>query len=413
MAAGQVDVLVGLPTLNNADTVAPVVRAAHVGLPGELARERTLLINADSGSTRRHARRRARRLDRRHRHPDRLAQPAHPPPHQRAVSRPARARRRALRTIFAAADLLQARAVVVLDPEVTSVTPEWVAALVRPVLAGAPTSSRRPMRATRSTARSSRSWCARWSARPTAAPAGAARGRVRLLGAVCCALPRAAGLGWETCAPAIDLWPLACPRSPGAPVPIAPEAQPRPLPARAAPRPGSRAPCPGARRAASPCLRLRRGTAGPRAPRPPCRRLGAPAVPASPRAPLDTAGSRRSFAGPFPRLPPARADLLARRARPRCRAVRAAAGAASARSRRALGPRRSASSPWPTARRPAEPRPPAAGGRAALPRPGRRLSWSARGAARAASRSALEELLPSIRAVRVPSCRGSGRPPAR
>jgi hypothetical protein len=39
----------------------------------------------------------------------------------------------ALRQIFAAADLLQARAVAVLDPDVTSVTPEWIAALVAPV----------------------------------------------------------------------------------------------------------------------------------------------------------------------------------------------------------------------------------------------------------------------------------------
>ena len=42
----------------------------------------------------------------------------------------------ALRTVFAAADLLQARAVVVLDPEIASVTPESVAALARPALAG-------------------------------------------------------------------------------------------------------------------------------------------------------------------------------------------------------------------------------------------------------------------------------------
>jgi len=40
----------------------------------------------------------------------------------------------ALRTVFAAADLLQARAVVVLDPEIASVTPESVAALARAAL---------------------------------------------------------------------------------------------------------------------------------------------------------------------------------------------------------------------------------------------------------------------------------------
>jgi hypothetical protein len=39
----------------------------------------------------------------------------------------------ALRQIFAAAELLQARAVAVLDPDVTSVTPDWIRALVTPV----------------------------------------------------------------------------------------------------------------------------------------------------------------------------------------------------------------------------------------------------------------------------------------
>ena len=39
--------------------------------------------------------------------------------------------------IFAVADLLSADAVVVLDPDVTSVTPDWIPALVRPVRDGA------------------------------------------------------------------------------------------------------------------------------------------------------------------------------------------------------------------------------------------------------------------------------------
>jgi hypothetical protein len=42
----------------------------------------------------------------------------------------------ALRVLFAAADLLQARAVVVVVPDLTSLTPEWIGKLARPVLAG-------------------------------------------------------------------------------------------------------------------------------------------------------------------------------------------------------------------------------------------------------------------------------------
>jgi hypothetical protein len=136
MAVGQVDVLVGLPTLNHSDSVGPVVRAAHVAFNRELARERTVLVNVDGGSTdgTPDIVRDASIVDRetllashslRTRH--RISAPYHGVPGKAA----------ALRTIFAAADLLQARAVVVLDPEIASVTPESVAALARPALAGA------------------------------------------------------------------------------------------------------------------------------------------------------------------------------------------------------------------------------------------------------------------------------------
>ena len=50
MAVGQVDVLVGVPTLNNASTVRPVVRAVHQAFSRYFPRDRTLLINSDGGS---------------------------------------------------------------------------------------------------------------------------------------------------------------------------------------------------------------------------------------------------------------------------------------------------------------------------------------------------------------------------
>ena len=135
MAVGQLDVLVGLPTLNHSDSVGPVVRAVHVAFNRELARERTALVNVDGGSTdgTPDIVRDASIVDRetlvasqslRTRH--RISAPYHGVPGKAA----------ALRTIFAAADLLQARAVVVLDPEIASVTPESVVALARPALRG-------------------------------------------------------------------------------------------------------------------------------------------------------------------------------------------------------------------------------------------------------------------------------------
>jgi hypothetical protein len=128
-------VLVGLPTLNHSDSVGPVVRAVHVAFNRELARERTALVNVDGGSTdgTPDIVRDASIVDRetlvashslRTRH--RISAPYHGVPGKAG----------ALRTVFAAADLLQARAVVVLDPEIASVTPESVAALALPALRG-------------------------------------------------------------------------------------------------------------------------------------------------------------------------------------------------------------------------------------------------------------------------------------
>jgi hypothetical protein len=135
MAVGQVDVLVGLPTLNHSDSVGPVVRAVHVAFNRELSRERTVLLNVDGGSAdgTPDIVRDASIVDRetlvashslRTRH--RISAPYHGVPGKAA----------ALRAVFAAADLLQAKALVVLDPEIASVTPESVAALARPALAG-------------------------------------------------------------------------------------------------------------------------------------------------------------------------------------------------------------------------------------------------------------------------------------
>jgi hypothetical protein len=133
MAVGQVDVLVGIPTYNNAASVGQVVKAVHVGFARYFPRERTLLMSSDGGSTdgtldvvQSATPDDAEALTTLHnlRTMHRVGAPYHGQPGMA----------RALRTIFAAADLLQARAVAVLDPEVTSVTPEWIERLLRPVL---------------------------------------------------------------------------------------------------------------------------------------------------------------------------------------------------------------------------------------------------------------------------------------
>src|SRR5262245_1480547 len=51
MAVGQVDVLVGLPTLANAPTLVAVAKAIYVCFTRDLPRLRTVMINSDAGST--------------------------------------------------------------------------------------------------------------------------------------------------------------------------------------------------------------------------------------------------------------------------------------------------------------------------------------------------------------------------
>ena len=132
---GAADVVIGIPSYNNARTIGHVVQAAQAGLAKYYPQLKAVIINSDGGSTdgTPDIARDASIVDRetlvasqslRTRH--RISAPYHGVPGKAA----------ALRTVFAAADLLQARAVVVLDPEIASVTPESVAALARPALRG-------------------------------------------------------------------------------------------------------------------------------------------------------------------------------------------------------------------------------------------------------------------------------------
>jgi glycosyltransferase involved in cell wall biosynthesis len=132
IAVGQVDIVVGVPTLNNAETIGGTLKAIDEGLAAYFPRDRTVVIAADGGS--------------RDGTPDIIAERSDGGG-KRAAFGALRTRHQisgyygsvpgkagALRLIFAAADLLQARAVAVLDPEVTSAVPAWIGALVGPVL---------------------------------------------------------------------------------------------------------------------------------------------------------------------------------------------------------------------------------------------------------------------------------------
>ena len=129
---GEVDIVVGLSTHNHAKTIEPVIRTIQAGILQCFPRERTAIINADGGSqdgtpelvtgasiddVRREPKVYALRTL--HAISTRYARTPDPG--------------LALRTILAAADLLRARACVLISPDSTTIGPDWLQRLVRPV----------------------------------------------------------------------------------------------------------------------------------------------------------------------------------------------------------------------------------------------------------------------------------------
>ena len=129
---GEADILVGIPSFNNADTIGHVVRAASAGLAKYFPGVRAVLVNSDGGST--------------DGTPDVVARtvvdlgtmlisdqqsalhkiitPYHGIPGKGS----------AFRTIFEIARRLKVKACAVADSDLRSITPEWIELLLRPVL---------------------------------------------------------------------------------------------------------------------------------------------------------------------------------------------------------------------------------------------------------------------------------------
>ncbi len=132
---GEADILVGVPTYNNAATVGQVVQTIRAGLLKFFPRERAVIVNADGGS--------------RDQTPDlvrgasindaQVSSDIHALRTLHCISaeypgEPATGT--ALRTILASADLLRASACAVVSPESTTIEPDWIERLLRPVYQG-------------------------------------------------------------------------------------------------------------------------------------------------------------------------------------------------------------------------------------------------------------------------------------
>lgn len=132
---GSADIIVGIPSFNNARTIGHVVRAVQAGLAKYFPSRRAVLVNSDGGSS------------------DGTMDVVHNTSvedfgaillHHRVepISKIAfpyagiPGKGSAFRSIFEIAQALDAKACAVVDSDLRSITPEWVELLVKPVLEG-------------------------------------------------------------------------------------------------------------------------------------------------------------------------------------------------------------------------------------------------------------------------------------
>lgn len=126
------DLLVGVPTHNSAETVGQTVQAIRVGLLKYFPRERVVIVNADGGSedSTRDVVAAASINDVQHSSDLYALRTLHC---ISTVYGDNPATEVALRTILAAAELLRAKACAIVSPESTNINPDWIERLLRPV----------------------------------------------------------------------------------------------------------------------------------------------------------------------------------------------------------------------------------------------------------------------------------------
>jgi hypothetical protein len=129
---GSADIVVAIPTYNDADTIGPLVKAAGSSL-ARFSNLKVVLAHADGGSTDSTV---ARALEAAGSGVP-LLQMSYPiyPVHELSISgRGVRGRDSAFRTIFSFAREAGAKACCIVEPDTSAATPEWFVSLIQPVL---------------------------------------------------------------------------------------------------------------------------------------------------------------------------------------------------------------------------------------------------------------------------------------
>ncbi|MGQ0694371.1 MAG: glycosyltransferase [Nitrospiraceae bacterium] len=131
-SVGEAEILVGIPSYNNADTIGHVVKAVSAGLAKYFPGRRAVLINSDGGSSDGTPEAVSRAvvdfgallISDHQSLLQKIITPYHGIPGKGS----------AFRTIFEIARRLNAKACAVVDSDLRSITPEWIELLLRPIL---------------------------------------------------------------------------------------------------------------------------------------------------------------------------------------------------------------------------------------------------------------------------------------
>ncbi|MFQ5695260.1 MAG: glycosyltransferase, partial [Terriglobia bacterium] len=132
---GEADIVVGIPSYNNAATIGHVVQAASAGLAKHFSDLRGVVVNSDGGSNdgTPHA---VLDAEADHEHLLLVRHPLYPVHRITTPYHGLQGKGSAFRTIFHIAEKLNAKVCAVVDSDLRSITPDWIELLLRPILQG-------------------------------------------------------------------------------------------------------------------------------------------------------------------------------------------------------------------------------------------------------------------------------------
>ncbi len=130
---GAAEIIVGVPSFNNASTIPRVIHAIEIGLQKYFPESRAVIVNSDGGSTD-GSREAVLETSTEESHLLLLTHPLAPVHRLVTPYHGIPGKGSAFRAIFRVAELLGAKACAVVDSDLRSITPEWIDLLLRPVI---------------------------------------------------------------------------------------------------------------------------------------------------------------------------------------------------------------------------------------------------------------------------------------